>query len=35
VRGILPARMYDFVAGNILKVYSSMNTFTGRKGENK
>ncbi|MEQ9091988.1 MAG: SDR family oxidoreductase [Balneola sp.] len=32
VRGILPARIYDFVAGKILKVYSSMNTFTGRKG---
>jgi len=32
VRGILPARIYDFVAGKILKVYSSMNTFRGRKG---
>tara|TARA_R110001599_G_scaffold244895_1_gene445028 strand:- start:133789 stop:134616 length:828 start_codon:yes stop_codon:yes gene_type:complete len=32
VRGILPAKIYDFVAGKILKVYSSMNTFTGRKG---
>lgn len=32
VRGILPARIYDFVAGKILKVYSSMNTFKGRKG---
>ena len=32
VRGILPARIYDFIAGKILKVYSSMNTFTGRKG---
>ncbi|XWN37016.1 MAG: SDR family NAD(P)-dependent oxidoreductase [Balneola sp.] len=32
VRGILPARIYDFVAGKILKVYSSMNTFTGRGG---
>jgi short-subunit dehydrogenase len=32
IRGILPARIYDFVAGKILKVYSSMNTFTGRKG---
>jgi len=35
IRGILPARIYDFVAGKILKVYSSMNTFTGRKGDVK
>lgn len=35
IRGILPARIYDFVAGKILKVYSSMNTFTGRKGGSK
>lgn len=32
VKGILPARIYDFIAGKILKVYSSMNTFTGRHG---
>lgn len=33
IRGILPARIYDFVAGKILKVYSSMNTFKGREGD--
>ena len=33
IRGILPARVYDFVAGKILKVYSSMDTFRGRKGD--
>lgn len=31
IRGILPARIYDFVAGKILGVYSSMDSFTGRK----
>lgn len=35
IRGILPAKIYDFVAGKILKVYSSMDTFTGRKGKNQ
>jgi short-subunit dehydrogenase len=33
VRGILPARIYDFVAGKILKVYSSMDSFKGRNGD--
>jgi short-subunit dehydrogenase len=33
IRGILPARVYDFIAGNLLKVYSSMDTFRGRKGD--
>lgn len=32
IRGVLPARVYDFIAGKILKVYSSMNTFKGRGG---
>ena len=35
LKGVLPARIYDFVAGKLLKVYSSMNTFTGRKGDQK
>jgi len=35
IRGILPARIYDFVAGKLLKVYSSMDTFKGRNGDNK
>lgn len=30
IRGVLPARIYDFVAGKILKVYSSMDSFKGR-----
>lgn len=29
-RGLLPARLYDFVAGKIFKVYESMSTFIGR-----
>ena len=29
-RGFLPARLYDFVAGKIFKVYESMSTFIGR-----
>lgn len=33
IRGVLPARIYDFIAGKILKIYSSMNTFKGRKGD--
>ncbi|MBO6585011.1 MAG: SDR family oxidoreductase [Gracilimonas sp.] len=31
IRGILPAKLYDFVAGKIFGVYDSMNTFIGRK----
>lgn len=31
IRGILPAKIYDFVAGKIFGVYDSMNTFIGRK----
>lgn len=30
-RGVLPAKIYDFVAGKIFGVYDSMNTFIGRK----
>lgn len=29
-RGLLPAKVYDFVAGKIFKVYESMSTFIGR-----
>lgn len=31
IRGVLPAKMYDYVAGKIFKVYESMDTFLGRK----
>jgi|AntRauTorckE6833_2_1112554.scaffolds.fasta_scaffold10337_2 short-subunit dehydrogenase len=31
IKGILPAKLYDFVAGKIFGVYKSMDTFTGRK----
>lgn len=30
-RGVLPAKVYDFIAGKIFGVYDSMNTFIGRK----
>ena len=33
IKGILPAKIYDFVAGKIFGVYDSMNTFIGRKTE--
>ncbi|MEX0844669.1 MAG: SDR family oxidoreductase [Balneolaceae bacterium] len=33
-RGVLPAKMYDFVADKIFGVYDSMNTFIGRKKDN-
>jgi short-subunit dehydrogenase len=32
-RGILPAPVYDFVAGKLFGVYKSMNTFIGRNKE--
>ncbi len=35
IRGVLPSRVYDFVAGKLFKVYDSMTTFTGRKTENE
>jgi len=31
LRGILPARVFDFVAGKIFGVYNSMSTYTGRQ----
>jgi len=31
LRGILPSRLFDFVAGKIFGVYDSMTTFTGRR----
>lgn len=30
LRGVLPTRVYDFLAGNIFNVYNSMSKFTGR-----
>ncbi|MEX2364929.1 MAG: SDR family oxidoreductase [Balneolaceae bacterium] len=33
IRGVLPAKLYDFVAGKIFGVYDSMNTFLGRNQE--
>ncbi|MDR9418485.1 SDR family oxidoreductase [Gracilimonas sp.] len=33
IRGVLPAKLYDFVAGKIFGVYDSMSTFKGRKME--
>lgn len=32
-RGILPTKIYDFIAGKVFKVYESMETFKGRKHE--
>ena len=34
-RGVLPAKVYDFVAGKIFGVYDSMDTFLGRKRESE
>lgn len=31
LKGVLPARIFDLLAGKLFKVYSSMNRFTGRK----
>ncbi|NGP88596.1 SDR family NAD(P)-dependent oxidoreductase [Fodinibius halophilus] len=31
LRGVLPAKVFDFVAGKLFRVYHSMDTFTGRK----
>ena len=30
LRGILPSRIFDYIAGKIFRVYDSMNTFKGR-----
>lgn len=34
LKGVLPAKVFDFVAGKLFKVYHSMDTFTGRKSSN-
>lgn len=34
-RGVLPGKVYDFVAGKIFGVYDSMNTFIGRKKDSE
>lgn len=31
LKGVLPTRVFDFVAGKLFQVYHSMDTFTGRK----
>lgn len=31
LQGILPTRWFDFIAGKLFRVYSSMDTFTGRQ----
>jgi hypothetical protein len=31
LKGVLPQRTFDFVAGKIFGVYSTMDSFTGRK----
>lgn len=33
MRGLLPTRVYDFIAEDVFGAYSSMSTFTGRKKE--
>ena len=30
LKGVLPARIFDYLAGKLFRVYSSMNRFTGR-----
>ncbi len=35
LKGIMPARLYDFVAGKVFKVYDSLNTFIGRNQQVK
>ncbi len=34
LKGILPAKLFDFIAGKIFGVYRSMETFTGRSASN-
>lgn len=31
-RGIMPTRAWDLLAGRVLRVYSSMDRFTGHRG---
>lgn len=33
IKALLPSRAFDWVAGNLLGVYRSMDTFTGRRSE--
>jgi len=33
LKGIMPARMFDFIAGKLFNVYTSMDTFQGRKSD--
>lgn len=33
LKGILPGRMFDFIAGKLFKVYTSMDTFRGRAAD--
>lgn len=33
LRGILPPRLFDFIAGDLLKVYDSMNQFVGHSNK--
>ena len=35
LRGVLPTRAWDVVAGNVFKVYNSMDHFTGRQAATK
>jgi len=35
IRGVLPSKVYDFIAGKVFRVYDSMDTFIGRKSEDE
>ncbi len=35
LRGIMPARLFDFVVGDMLKVYDAMSTFVGHSRKDK
>ena len=35
LRGLMPARLFDFVVGDMLKVYDSMSTFVGHSHKGK
>jgi all-trans-retinol dehydrogenase (NAD+) len=35
LRGVLPARVYDFLAENVFEVYNSMDRFIGRSAEHE
>lgn len=34
IKGLLPTRIYDFIVGDLLRVYSTMDNFIGRKKMN-